>query len=132
MLGVLGQNLLSGLLVGSLYGLAALGLSLVFGVLKILNVAHGELIMLGGYAGFWLFSSFGVDPFLALLLVIPMLFGVGWALHQGLFRQVVQFDQESRIKNSLLIGFGLTLLLHRLGDFGCQFLGCPVRAAGLG
>jgi branched-chain amino acid transport system permease protein len=100
--------------VGSLYGLAGLGLSLVFGVLKILNVAHGELIILGGYAAFWMFSVFGLDPFLALLLVIPLLFCVGWALHRGLFHRIVQFDQESRIKSSLLIGFGLTLVLHNL------------------
>ncbi len=114
MLGILGQTLIGGLLVGSLYGLAALGLSLVFGVLKILNVAHGELIMLGGYTAFWLFSAAGLDPFLGLLLVILILSGVGWALHRGLFRRIVEFDEESRIKNSLLIGFGLTLLLHNL------------------
>ncbi len=114
MLSVPGQNIVGGLLVGSLYGLAGLGLSLVFGVLKILNVAHGELIMLGGYAAFWMFSVFGLDPFLALLLVIPLLFCVGWALHRGLFHRIVQFDQESRIKSSLLIGFGLTLVLHNL------------------
>jgi branched-chain amino acid transport system permease protein len=114
LLSVPGQNIVGGLLVGSLYGLAALGLSLVFGVLKILNVAHGELIMLGGYAAFWMFSVFGLDPFLALLLVIPLLFCVGWALHRGLFHRIVQFDQESRIKSSLLIGFGLTLVLHNL------------------
>jgi branched-chain amino acid transport system permease protein len=108
------QNLVSGVLVGALYGLAALGLSLVFGVLKILNVAHGELIMLGGYAAFWLFNLYGLDPFLALTIVIPLLFGLGWLLHKGLFSRVVQFDEEHRIKNSLLIGFGLTLVLQSL------------------
>jgi branched-chain amino acid transport system permease protein len=114
MLGVLGQNVVGGLLVGALYGLAGLGLSLVFGVLKILNVAHGELIMIGGYAAFWIFNLYGIDPFLALLIVIPLLFLLGWLLHRGLFSRIVEFDQESRIKNSLLIGFGLTLVLHQL------------------
>jgi branched-chain amino acid transport system permease protein len=108
------QNIVSGVLVGSLYGLAALGLSLTFGVLKILNVAHGELIMLGGYAAFWAFNRFGIDPFLSLLIVIPTLFGVGWLLHTGLFSRVVKFDEEHRIKNSLLLGFGLTLVLQSL------------------
>jgi branched-chain amino acid transport system permease protein len=108
------QNIVSGVLVGSLYGLAALGLSLTFGVLKILNVAHGELIMLGGYAAFWAFNRFGIDPFLSLLIVIPALFGVGWLLHTGLFSRVVKFDEEHRIKNSLLLGFGLTLVLQSL------------------
>jgi branched-chain amino acid transport system permease protein len=108
------QNVTSGILVGGLYGLAALGLSLVFGVLKILNVAHGELIMIGGYVAFWMFNLYGIDPFLALIIVLPILFVIGWLLHLGLFSQVVQFDEEHRIKNSLLIGFGLTLVLQSL------------------
>lgn len=111
---LIGQSLLSGALVGSLYGLAALGLSLVFGVLKVLNVAHGELLMLGGYAAFWLFNLLGIDPYLSLLAVIPLLILVGVGLHLGLFRHVVQFDEEHRIKNSLLIGFGLTLILQTM------------------
>jgi len=108
------QNIVSGILVGALYGLAAVGLSLVFGVLKILNVAHGELIMIGGYTAFWLFSLYNVDPFMSLVIVIPTLFLVGWLLHLGLFSRVVKFDEEHRIKNSLLIGFGLTLILQNL------------------
>lgn len=86
----------------------------MFGVLKILNVAHGELIMIGGYAAFWIFSLYGIDPFLSLLIVLPLLFLVGWVLHRGLFSRIVEFDEEARIKNSLLIGFGLTLVLHQL------------------
>lgn len=111
---IIAQSLLSGALVGALYGLAALGLSLVFGVLKVLNVAHGELLMLGGYAAFWLFNLLGVDPYLSLVVVIPLLFLIGLGLHLGLFRHVVQFDEEHRIKNSLLIAFGLTLILQTL------------------
>jgi branched-chain amino acid transport system permease protein len=110
----IGQNIVSGVLVGALYGLAALGLSLVFGVLKVLNIAHGELIMLGGYSAFWIFNLYGIDPFFGLLLVIPLLFMVGWVLHKGLFSAVVKSDEEERIKNSMLIGFGLTLILQSL------------------
>jgi branched-chain amino acid transport system permease protein len=106
------QSLISGILVGALYGLAALGLSLVFGVLKVLNVAHGELLMFGGYGAFWAFQSLGIDPYLALVIVVPALALAGVVLHLGLFRFVVQFDEEHRIKNSLLIGFGLTLILQ--------------------
>src|SRR5262249_11830963 len=54
------QNLVFGLFVGGIYGIAAVGLALVFGVLKVLNVAHGELLMVGGYVGFWIFSLLGV------------------------------------------------------------------------
>lgn len=109
---IIAQSLLSGVLIGALYGLAALGLSLVFGVLKILNVAHGELLMFGGYASFWVFNLLGIDPYLSLVLVIPLLAIAGILLHLGLFRHVIRFDEEHRIKNSLLIGFGLTLVLQ--------------------
>jgi len=108
------QNIVSGILVGALYGLAALGLSLVFGVLKILNIAHGELIMIGGYVTFWIFNLVGFDPFVALAIVIPTLFLIGMLLHLGLFSRVIKFGEENRIKNSLLIGFGLTLVLQSL------------------
>lgn len=108
------QSLVSGVLAGSLYGLAAMGLSLVFGVLKVLNVAHGELIMLGGYTSFYLFQTWGIDPYLSLLVVGPVLLVGGALLHLGLFSRVVQLDEENRIKNSLLIGFGLTLILQTI------------------
>jgi len=103
-----------GLLIGGLYGLAAAGLSLVFGVLKVLNVAHGELIMLGGYGAFWLFALAGVDPFASLALVIPATLALGAVLYWTLFGWVVRYHEETRIKNSLLIGFGLALTLHAL------------------
>jgi branched-chain amino acid transport system permease protein len=108
------QSLVSGALVGALYGLAALGLSLVFGVLKILNVAHGELIMIGGYASFWIFQLLELDPFVGLLVVVPIMLLIGALVHLGLFSRVVKFDEEHRIKNSLLIGFGLTLIFQTM------------------
>jgi branched-chain amino acid transport system permease protein len=111
---ILLQQLVLGLLLGGLYGLAAAGLSLVFGVLKVLNVAHGELIMVGGYAAFWLATDLGLDPFVALLGVIPLTAALGLVLYAGLFAFVVRFDEETRVKNSLLVGFGLALTLHAL------------------
>lgn len=111
---VLAQQLVLGLLIGGLYGLAAAGLSLVFGVMKVLNVAHGELIMLGGYGTFWLVALLGLDPFASLVLVIPGSLLLGVVLYAGLFGFVVRADEETRVKNSLLIGFGLALALHAL------------------
>jgi branched-chain amino acid transport system permease protein len=108
------QQLILGLLVGGLYGLAAAGLSLTFGVLRVLNVAHGEFLMLGGYGAFWLFSLWQIDPFVSLLGIGPAMFVVGLLLYWILFQFVVKADEEIRIKNSLLIGFGLTLVLHTL------------------
>jgi branched-chain amino acid transport system permease protein len=111
---VLAQQIVLGLLIGGLYGLAAAGLSLVFGVLKVLDVAHGELIMLGGYGAFWLFALLGWDPFASLLVVIPGSLLLGAVLYAVLFGFVVRAGEEARIKNSLLVGFGLALALHAL------------------
>ena len=111
---ILTQQLILGLLVGGLYGLAAAGLSLTFGVLRILNVSHGELLMLGGYGAFWLFTLWRIDPFVSLLGIGPVMFVLGLLLYWALFQFVVRAHEELRIKNSLLIGFGLTLVLHTL------------------
>jgi branched-chain amino acid transport system permease protein len=108
------QSLIFGILVGALYGLAAVGLSLVFGVLKFLNVAHGELLMLGGYASFWVFILYGVDPFLTLPLTILFLLVIGIVLYKVLFVPMVKLAEEIKIKNTLLIGFGLSLVLQNL------------------
>jgi branched-chain amino acid transport system permease protein len=117
---ILLQNVVFGLLVGSLYGLGAVGLSLVFGVLKMLNVAHGELLMLGGYTTFWLFSTWNVDPFVSLLFSGPALFLLGLLLYQSLFRRLAAFPEEKKIKNSILIGFGLALVLQTLAIFAWE------------
>ncbi len=110
------QNLVFGIFVGSIYGIAAVGLALVFGVMKMLNVAHGELLMIGGYVSFWLFTSAGIDPFVSLLVSVPLMFLVGAVLNQVLFRFVAELDTEDKIKNSLLISFGLVLILQNLAQ----------------
>jgi len=108
------QNAVFGLLIGGLYGLGAVGLSLVFGVLTMLNVAHGELIMLGGYVSIWLFTLWRLDPFVSVLVAGPALFIVGAGLFWVLFRRLIHFTEEHKIKNSILIGFGLALVLQTL------------------
>jgi branched-chain amino acid transport system permease protein len=108
------QNLIFGLFVGGIYGIAAVGLALVFGVLKVLNIAHGELLMIGGYISFWLFTLLGVDPFVSLLIAIPLLFVLGLILDLAVFRYIERLTGETRIKNSLLVSFGLTLVLQNL------------------
>ncbi|MDQ7830027.1 MAG: branched-chain amino acid ABC transporter permease [Armatimonadota bacterium] len=106
------QNVTFGALIGGLYGLAAVGLALVFGVLRMLNVSHGELLMLGGYGTVWLFTLWGVDPFASVLLVGPALFAAGAVLYRALFARLARLAEESRIQMSILIGFGLALALH--------------------
>jgi branched-chain amino acid transport system permease protein len=117
LLQALPQNLVFGILVGALYGLAALGLSLVFGVTKFLNVAHGELLMIGGYASFWIFSLWGIGPFLSLPLNILILSLIGLILYKLLFVRMVKLDTENKIKNTMLVGFGLSLILQNLAIY---------------
>src|SRR5512136_1000761 len=114
MLQPIAQNLVFGILLGALYGLAAVGIALVFGVTKFLNVAHGELLMFGGYACFWLFNLLGLDPFLSLPLTIVFLLLIGTVLYQLLFVRMVKLPVEEKIKNTMLIGFGLTLILQNV------------------
>jgi branched-chain amino acid transport system permease protein len=111
------QTLVFGIFAGAIYGIAAMGLALVFGVLKILNIAHGELVMLGGYVGFWAFSSLGLDPFLGLVIVIPAIFVVGIILDRVVYRNIVRLLGEEKLKNSLLVSFGLGLVLQNLAQW---------------
>jgi branched-chain amino acid transport system permease protein len=108
------QNLVYGIMVGALYGLAAVGLSLVFGVTKFLNVAHGELLMLGGYASFWLFTLWRIDPFVSLPLAIVFLIVVGAVFYKLLFARMVKLTEGAKIQNTLLVGFGLSLILQNI------------------
>lgn len=110
------QNIVFGLLLGALYGLAAVGLSLVFGVTKFLNVAHGELLMLGGYTSFWLFSLYRVDPFLSLPLTALALVVVGIVLYLLLFSRTIKMDEEQKVQTTMLIGFGVSVILQNLAQ----------------
>lgn len=71
------QLLISGLLLGGVYALSSIGLTLIFGVMKIVNFAHGEFLMIAMYLSFWLFHLLKIDPYLSILLVAPALFGLG-------------------------------------------------------
>ena len=108
------QTLVNGINVGALYGLAAVGLSLTFGVMKILNIAHGEFLMVGGYIAFWLFTMMGIDPFLGLPLIAVAIFLLGAVCYKLLFSGVARFQEETKVKNSLLVGFGLFLVFPQI------------------
>lgn len=114
MLDALAQNLVYGILMGALYGLAAVGLSLVFGVTKFLNVAHGEFLMLGGYSSFWLFALWKVDPFISLPAAVVFLLVVGAIFYQLLFSRMVKLSEGAKIQNTMLIGFGISLILQNV------------------
>jgi branched-chain amino acid transport system permease protein len=109
---MIGQVVISGLLAGSLYAMVALGLGLIFGVMRVLNVAHGPLLMLGAYTTFGLFQWFGLNPYLSLLVSMPALFAVGVVLQRLLVRRVVDAPELS----SLLLTFGVSIALVNLAQ----------------
>src|SRR6266849_9181205 len=75
---VIPQLLASTLLLGGVYALIAVGLTLIFGVMRVVNFAHGEFLMLGMYLAFWAFTLLGLDPYVTLVLGLPLIFGGGW------------------------------------------------------
>ena len=106
------QILVNGILLGGLYGLMALGMGLVWGVLNIVNLAHGALIMLGGYAVYYLYTKAGIDPFASLPIAMVALFLFGYLLQRLLLNLIVRSAQL----NTLLITFGLDVVFVYLAQ----------------
>jgi branched-chain amino acid transport system permease protein len=111
-LDLLAQVLINGILLGGLYAIMALGLALVWGVLNIVNLAHGAFIMLGAYLSWHLFRYLGIDPFLGLPITAIIMFGVGYAVQRGLLNLVVR----APMFNTLLITFGMEVVLTYLAQ----------------
>jgi branched-chain amino acid transport system permease protein len=109
---LLAQVLLNGVLLGGLYAVMALGLALVWGVLNIVNLAHGAFIMLGAYASWYLYTGAHIDPFLGLPITAVVMFVLGYALQRGLLNMVVR----APMFNTLLITFGLEVVLTYLAQ----------------
>jgi branched-chain amino acid transport system permease protein len=106
------QVCIYGILMGVLYSLSAVGFTLIFGVMKVLNIAHGAFIMLGAYAGFWFFQ-YGINPFVCLFLVPAVFFLIGIAFYWIVVHPVSSFkDLGRRIDVSLLISIGLLFALE--------------------
>ena len=109
---LLSQVLVNGVLLGGLYALMALGLALVWGVLNIVNLAHGAFIMLGAYACYYLFTGLSIDPFVALPLAMLALFAFGYLLQ----RYVLNLIIRAPMFNTLLITFGIDVVLTFLAQ----------------
>ena len=96
------------MLLGGLYGLFAAGLSLVFGIMRLVNLAHGDLIVFAAFAILLIVSTLGLNPFLAALLAAPLMFALGWALQRFVLNRVLGKD----ILPPLLVTFGLSVALQ--------------------
>src|SRR5271170_5263450 len=106
MLETLAQAVVNGLLIGGIYALVSIGVTLIFGVVKIVNFAQGEFVMLGMYISFFLATYFGVDPLLSLAVSMPVMFVVGVLLH-FLIRRVLGLGDMPQI----FLTFALSLFL---------------------
>jgi branched-chain amino acid transport system permease protein len=109
---MLGQVVVSGILAGSLYALVALGLALIFGVMRVINIAHGPLLMLGAYTTYFLATGLGLNPFLTLPVSMAVMFAVGALLQRTLVFRVVDAPELS----SLLLTFGISIALVNLAQ----------------
>jgi branched-chain amino acid transport system permease protein len=105
------QILAYGVILGIFYGLVTIGLALLFGVMKYLNIAHGSFMMIGGYTSYWLFTLWHVDPVLSIPLVMVLMFLVGCILYKVLFSRLSKVSEDRRINSSLIMAFGLILIL---------------------
>jgi branched-chain amino acid transport system permease protein len=102
-----------GLTTGGIYALVALGLNLQYGLMRVLNVAHGEFLMLGAYLTYSLHTGWGVNPLLTLLITGPTAFAVGLALHRLLYARLLAADATDSLESrSLLLSFGLMFVIQ--------------------
>jgi branched-chain amino acid transport system permease protein len=130
------QSLVSGLLTGALYAMIGVGLTIVFGVMRIINLAHGEAVMLGMFGAYWAQQLWGLDPFLSLLLWAPLLFAAGVLVYRFLLRPILPGGEL----NTLLYTAGLSLLVANLallawtGDYrtiSLAYAQLPLRPLGI-
>jgi len=106
----LSSPIVMGILLGGLYALIALGLSLVFGVMNLINVAHGDLVLLSSYLAFAFLSAFGLDPIISLIISIPVMFGVGYFLQTFFMNRSFRISMEA----PLIITFGLSIIFQNI------------------
>lgn len=120
------DTIIQGILLGGLYALFASGLSLVFGIMRLVNLAHGDLIVMGAYLILLLVTILGVSPFLAALIAMPVMFCLGWALQKFLLNRTLGDD----ILPPLLVTFGLSIALQNalLETFSADSQRLPTNA----
>jgi branched-chain amino acid transport system permease protein len=110
-----------GVMLGGLYALVALGLSMVFGVMRLINLAHGDLVILGSYVAYGLMTSLGIDPVIGLAISIPGMFALGFGIQKYLMSRAFAISSEI----PLIIAFGISLVIQN----GNQILWTPLSRA---
>src|SRR5512144_1730725 len=101
------QTIVNGLFTGGIYALVAIGLTLIYGVMLILNFAHGEFLMLGMYISYWLFTLAGLDPYLSVPIAALLIFGLGALIQRGLVQRVL----AAHPLNQIILLLGVSTLI---------------------
>lgn len=107
---ILAQAVANGILIGGVYSLASIGLNLIFGVVKIVNFAHGEFLMMGMYITYWMWELFGIDPLVSLAITMPLMFLFGLLVQRFLFQPILKAPELAQI----FVTVGLQILLQNL------------------
>jgi len=130
---------IAGLLLGGLYALIAMGLSLQYGVARVLNISHGEFIMLGGLTTWTLYTAFGINPLVCLAVCGPVAFILGYIIHRTLFKRLLTSSASPGIfeSNSMLASFALLFIIQNIASIrwgpeirAYSYLRVPVNLAG--
>jgi branched-chain amino acid transport system permease protein len=124
------QTLIAGLLLGGLYALIGLGMTLIMGVMKIINLAHGELMMVGMYIAYWMFVLFNIDPYLSVFIATPALFFLGIAIQKFLVNPVLKVESILP-ENQVILTVGIGMVLANLATvfFKSDYRSTPVAYA---
>jgi len=107
---IIGAAVINGILMGGIYTLVASGLTLIYGVLHIINFAHGSMLMVAMFGVYYLLTVFKIDPYVSLLIMVPAMFVLGYALYKGLIGRLSSGKDE----NMLLITLGLSILIENI------------------
>jgi branched-chain amino acid transport system permease protein len=116
---MIGQVLVNGILLGGIYALVSLGLTLIFGVMRIINFAHGQFLMLAMYATYWLFQLYGVDPYVSILVVVPLMLAIGMGAYRMIIQPIIDASEMTHVFATLGLNLslqGIALFLWQ-GDF---------------
>ncbi|MFH0784000.1 MAG: branched-chain amino acid ABC transporter permease [Pseudomonadota bacterium] len=120
------EDMINGVLMGSIYGLTAMGLTIIFGVLKVINFAHGSLLMVGMYVTYWAISLSGVHPYLALVFVIPAMFFFGYYLQNIVIKPI--FIAEKNVREPITVIIVTTGIWYILDNLALLLFGPQYRA----
>ena len=111
--------LVNGLLLGGIYAITAVGLSLQYGVARILNIAHGEFIMVGAFITWMLHTTYGINPLICLAVAGPLMFVLGYIIHRFLFKKLKDKSPSAAVfeGNSMLLAFGILFVIQSVAIF---------------